>query len=120
MSYLNNKRKAIFINTAPTLADQGGARDTDINVIVKRFARTGLAPAPATSPLYGDWTKLPADLRGMLEMARGTEAQRRKLPPELRDMPIEELFALTPEQLKEKLTPKKADKQPDTPAGDKT
>lgn len=118
MSYRENKAKAIYVNSEPTLTDQGAARDTDINVIVKRFARTGMAPAPATSPLYNDWTTMPVDLRGMIEMARGTAEQRRRLPKVLQEMSMEELFALTPEQLKEKLTPKPTDTPPEKKEGE--
>lgn len=112
--YYRNKEASRTYNTEPTLTDQAGARDTDINVIIGRFRRTGMVPVSQTQPMSGDFTALPQDLRGYIEAAKQKELIRRKLPKELQEMPIEELLALTPEQLRQKLTPP----EPKTPEGE--
>lgn len=120
MSYAINRLRARISNTEPTLTDQSQARDADINVIVGRYLTTGRVPAPTSQPLYGDFTETPEDLRGYIHRARTLDANRRKLPKELRDMPIAELMALTPDQLKAIITPaeKPADKPADKPHKD--
>jgi hypothetical protein len=89
----------------PTLTDQSQANDTNINVIVKRYGVHAQAPGGSTPPIYGDFTGLPTDLRGMIETARTINEQRERLPKALQDMPIEELLSLTNEQLTTILTP---------------
>lgn len=106
MFYEKNRLRARTNSTQPTMTDQSQARETDINVIVQRFTVTGRVPGPSTQPIAGvDFTKMPEDFRGFIHKARTLEENRRKLPKELRDMPIGELMALTPEQLTAKLTP---------------
>lgn len=104
-NWKKNKAKAVFTNTQPTLTDQAGARDTDINVIVAQFGIHGQVPQGASNPLYGDFTDLPNGLRESIEMARNMRAEQDKLPEQLRGLSIDELLALTPETLREKLTP---------------
>lgn len=104
--YEKNRLRARTRNTEPTLTDQAGARDTDINVIVKTFTRTGMVPSGQGKPLVGlDFTQLPQDLRGFIETANSLNQIKNRLPAELRSMDIAELMALTPEQLRNKLTP---------------
>lgn len=119
--YAKNKAAAVYKQVQKTLTDQGAARETDINVIVNRFTRTGMVPTGSRNPLYGDWTQFPPDLRGVIELARSGEQHRKNLPEALRNMTLEELSALTPEQLKEKLTPAPTDKPAEQPPkeGDK-
>lgn len=106
MSYYENRKRAQTVNTNPTMTDQAGARDTDINVIVKTFTRTGMVPAAQGKPLVGmDFTQLPQDLRGFIETANNLNQIKNRLPAELRAMDIAELMALTPEQITNKLTP---------------
>lgn len=105
MQYQINKAHSRTRNTKPSMADQAGAKDTDINVIVGRFLHTGTVPTSRRPPFSGDFTELPTDLRGFIEGAMRTKDIRRSLPAELRDMPVEEILALTPEQLTSKLTP---------------
>lgn len=106
MYYQLNKLKSRTRSTRPTLTDQSQARETDINVIVKRYGiGNGQAPGRAGEPMYGDFTQLPDDLRGFIETARTIEQHKRNLPKELRDMAVHDILALTPEQLTAKLTP---------------
>lgn len=103
--YKRNKERAIYHSTEPTMTDQAGARETDINVIVGRFGISNQIPTNGQPPMYGDFSHLPEDLRGFIETAQSYEERRAALPEQLRNMPIEELLALTPEELTNKLTP---------------
>lgn len=118
MQYQINKEAAKTRSTQETLTDQSAAKSTDINVIVKQFRIAGTAPGPAVEPMYGDFSELPGDLREMIETSRTIKERRRQLPPELREMPIEELLTLTPEQVSEKLK-KPEPPAPPTPPADK-
>lgn len=117
-NWAKNKAAAVYIEKGKSLTDQGAARETDINVIVNRFTRTGMVPTTRRDPMYGDWTHFPPDLRGVIELARSGEEHRKNLPEALRGMSLEELANLTPEQLKEKLTPAPTDKPAETPPKD--
>jgi len=55
--------------------------------------------------MNGDFTNLPKDLREMIELARAMPDIRGALPDKLKDMPIQDLLALTPDKLTEILTP---------------
>lgn len=104
--YHENKMRARTRNTDPSMTDQSQARDTDINVIVGRFQVTGRVPSAPTPAMSGDFSEIPLDgLRGFIHRARKLAQHLRNLPECLRGMPPEELLALTPEQLKDKLTP---------------
>jgi len=105
MYYEKNKARARTTDNEPTLTDQAGARQTDINVIVGQFKISGRVPGSTTAPMSGDFSNLPTDLRGMIEESRSLQLKRSKLPPQLREMPIEELLMLTPEKLKTILQP---------------
>lgn len=104
-NWAKNKKLAVFTNTEPTMTDQASARDTDINVIVTQFGIHGQAPGGADQPIYGDFTEFPTDLRETIEMGKRLAYHKGKLPDALKDMPIDELLALTPETLRAKLTP---------------
>lgn len=105
MSYRENKQRAIYRNTEPTLTDQSQANDTDINVIVKKYGALGTVPVPPGEAMYGDFTKIPTDLRAMIEESRMLDNYRAKLPPQLKDMSVDELMELTPQKLTTILTP---------------
>lgn len=105
MSYRENKERAKTRNDQPTMTEQSQARDTDINVIVGKFIKTGVAPGAAQEPQYGDFSNLPSDLRGFIEVAESLAEKRAALPAKLKNMPMDELLALTPEQLTNILTP---------------
>lgn len=114
--YHENARRAEYSNTDPTETDQSQGHETDINVIVGKYGignvATGNDPAGAK---YYDWTQFPTDLQGMIEMARTVELHRGRLPAELKEMPMDQILALTPEQLSNILT-KPAKTQDTTPA----
>lgn len=105
MGYYENKARAQTKNTEPTLTDQAGARDTDINVIVGRFRRTGMVPASQQQPMAGDFTALPQDLRGYIEAAKQRDLLHARLPDELKSMKLADLMALTDEEIVAKLKP---------------
>lgn len=104
--YYENRKRAQTVNTDPTMTDQAGAHDTDINVIVKTFRRTGMVPGAQQPPMVGmDFTQLPTDLRGFIETANTLNQLRNKLPEQFRGMDLAELMALTPADIQTKLQP---------------
>lgn len=104
MYYERNKAKSRTTTTKPTLTDQSQAKETDRNVIVNRFMKTGQVP-PGRTGFYADMSHLPTDLKGFLDRARSIPNLKAKLPKALESLTLNELLALTPEQLREKLTP---------------
>ncbi|QXP08238.1 MAG: internal scaffolding protein [Arizlama microvirus] len=113
MNHEERRAKGRIIDNTPTMTDQSQAKDTDLNVIMKKYAVTGRVPGAPGQPIYGDFTNLPTDLRGMIEEARSIKERRKSLPPQLRDKPMEELLALTPEQLTTILTPPEQPAKPE-------
>lgn len=109
-TYAINKLRSRTKNTRPSLTDQSAANDTDRNVIVKRFMVHGQVPTGTRPPIFADFTQLPRSLQGLLQQAQSVPRLQEKLPPELRDLTLTALLALTPEQLRDKL------KKPDPPA----
>lgn len=112
-NYKANKAKAIHFNNEPTMTDQSQAEQTDINIIVTQFIRTGQAPSGAAQPIYGDFSELPEDLRGFIEMGRSMNGLIQQLPAELQGIPVHELVRMTNEQITAILNP------PDTQSDDK-
>lgn len=104
--YLTNKRRAIFINTEPTETDQSQADQTDINIILNQFLRTGNAPGQQ-QPIYGDFTEFPTDLREMFDLARSVKTKIEQLPDALARIPLNELVHMTNEQIND-ILPKPA------------
>lgn len=115
MHYQTNRLRARTINNDPSLTDQSQAQETDINVIVGRYGVTGRVPGAPGQPMSGDFTELPTNLRDMIEMSRSMKAKRAELPKQLAELPIEELLALTPEAIQQKLTPPPAPTPPEPP-----
>lgn len=105
MYYAQNKASSRTTNNGPTLTDQSQAHETDINVIVSKFGISGRAPGPARPPLHGDFSELPNDLRGFLDTAKTTKELQKRLPQQLQGKSIEEVLALTPDELQTILTP---------------
>lgn len=103
--YTTNKARAIYVDNTPTMTDQAGANETNINVIIGRYGITGQIPGAQQEPMYGDFSHLPDNLRDFIETARTFEERRAELPEVLRNMDPEELMALTPDELTRKLTP---------------
>lgn len=110
MSYAVNKLKSKTVNKLPSLTDQSAAKDTDRNVIVKKFMIHGQVPSGTKPSIFADFTKLPTDLKGFLRQAQSVGKLRKDLPPEFRDLTMEALMTLTPQQIAEKL------KKPEPPA----
>lgn len=116
-NYHKNKAAARTRNTDPTLTDQSQAADTDINVIVRRHQAGGFTQPGRREPIYADFAALPRGLREMIEHARTLPRIREQLPEGLRDLPVETLVNLTPNDVTRILTPP-ADPQPDPPNGE--
>jgi len=106
-NYRRNKERAITRDSTPTMTDQAGARDTDINIIVGQFLTTGRVPGSAKEPIYEDFSQLPKDLRGFIEMGRALDTHRKELPEQLRGIPVERLVGLTRNEINAILAPKK-------------
>ena len=100
------------VNNEPTMTDQSQKSQTDINVIVTQFLRTGQTPVGKPG-MYADFSQLPEDLRGFIEMGRSIETLHSSLPPELQDLKAHELFAMTNEQIMARIVP------PNKPADEK-
>jgi len=113
MIYQLTRLRARTKNTQPTLTDQSGAKDTDINIIVKQFLGTGQAPGNAQTPMHADFTQYPEDLRRIHRSGTQTPEHIGKLPPELKGLTLDELTHLQTRELLAKLVPD-AKKPPDT------
>jgi len=103
--YKKRKLAAGYRSTEPSMTEQSMAQETDINVIISRFAISRTVPGSSRQPMSGDFSNLPTDLRGFIEAGKRLGQLRARLPEKLRNMSNEELFALTSEQLKTILTP---------------
>lgn len=103
--YKINRERAITRDTTPSLTDQGGAAETDINVIVRTFGVTGQAPGQAGQPMYLDWTEMPDNLRDYIETARSADELHKQLPEQLKKIPTNELLGLTATQIAEIMKP---------------
>lgn len=108
--YAFNKANSRTTNKRPTLTDQSAAKDTDRNVIVKKFMMHGQVPGGTKKPIFADFTHMPRSLQGFLAMAQSVPRLQERLPKELRDLTLNALLALTPEELQAKL------KKPEPPA----
>lgn len=105
MYYQRNKQRAKYRSAKPTMTDQSQAADTDVNIIMGKFGIGGNVTVMGKQPIYGDFSEIPNDLASMIRMARTTAELRKKLPPQLQQMPDEHLFRLTNEQITAILTP---------------
>lgn len=102
---LKDRRQAAkHINKLPTETDQSGAAQTDLNIIVNQFLKTGTSSSVGI-PRYADYTQIPTDLREAIEQARSVTRLRQELPLALQNMPVEELLALTPDAIAAILQP---------------
>ncbi|WNK13085.1 MAG: internal scaffolding protein [Microvirus sp.] len=113
-TYKARKEDAVYMDKSPTMTDQAGANETDINVIVQRHSISHQAPGAMTEPTYGDFMYLPTTLKEALDVARSSKRLQEQLPPQLQGISLEELLALTPEQLTSKLTPVEQPKPPES------
>lgn len=104
-AYFARKKKLRTVTTKPTMTDQSMAKDTDLNVIVGKFLKGQLPSGAAQEPMYADFTQYPPDLKGFIDTSRDLPRYRQQLPDPLRNMKVEDLMALTNEQLNAILTP---------------
>lgn len=114
--YQKHRLRAQFKNTEPTLTDQSQAATTDLNIIVKQFRATGQIPPMSQNGISGDFTQFPHDFRDMIEHSRQIAHLRGKLPEKIRELSLEEILALKPEDITRILAP---EKPADPPAGNK-
>lgn len=67
------------------ITQQSEKADADINVIVERASRGAIAPVGrGSTPMYGDFTEVPTDLREVLVIARRAEDLFMTLDPFVR------------------------------------
>jgi hypothetical protein len=99
-------RKALFATTTctPTATDQAGAAEADINRIVKSMGIHGQTPTNGKTPMYGDFTHFPDDLRTAIATAQSLHKHMQMLPEELRNISPEDLYNLTPNEILARLT----------------
>lgn len=105
MYYQENRKRAQTKTTKPTLTDQSQADETNINKIIARYRITGRAPGKTQEPMYGDFVGFPKDLREMIETSRRIPGLQTTLPPQLRDMTVEQLLTLNDQEITRILTP---------------
>ena len=105
MNHEERRAKGRTYNDGKSLTDQSQADDTNINVILRKYGVTGVARGVAGQPQYLDHSQFPRDLREAIDFTRKAQALRETLPEQLRGKPLEELSALTMEQLNNILVP---------------
>lgn len=121
MGYYENKQRAKFRNTEPTMTDQSQAAATDVNQIIKQFKRSQIAPEQKNPGYYADLVEVPQDLRSVIEMSRSVHGIRKRLPETLREKPIEELLMMTEADIRaivQPPTPTPAPQPATPPAGE--
>lgn len=58
--------------------------ECDINLILKKYASTGVAPTNSKSPMYGDFSNVPSDLLEAATMVQEAQESFRQLPSAVR------------------------------------
>lgn len=76
-----------------TLTSTSEADNSDINIIVERFKRTGILPEAKRQAQYGDCTHLQKDLTTLVEEARHTERVANEFAANWKPKPEEPLTA---------------------------
>lgn len=71
------------INDEESLTQQDDAKDTDINVIVKRFTKSGQLPQLVMDALSGDFTDMP-DYRACMERIKAANDAFATIPADIR------------------------------------
>lgn len=106
-TYRERANRLATVDNTPTMTDQAGSEDTDINVIVKRYGVYGTMPQGTKQARFGeDYSQLPDDLAGFIYTARSVERLRGELPFELANLTMEELVTYDTQQLAELLKAK--------------
>jgi len=116
MNHEERRAKGRTKNDGKSLTDQSQANDTDINVIVKKYGVNAATRGTNAEPEYIDHTQRPKDLREAFEMAHRAQELKNDLPASLRNKTMEELTALTADQLNAILNPPAT--PPATPPGE--
>lgn len=70
-------------NKEPSLTQQSDANDTDINVIVERYTKTGMLPQLQLEKLYGDFTAV-GNYRDAMELLKAAREEFEEIPAEIR------------------------------------
>lgn len=92
-------------NTEESMTQQDDAKDCDINLIMKRYTKTGQLPNILGTPLGGDFTNT-ADYREMVEQIQQANELFQEIPAEIRGRFLNDPakfieFASNPENLDE-------------------
>lgn len=72
------------INHEKSMTQQSDANDSDINVIMEKYAVTGQLPKVIQEGLYGDFTEV-GDYRGAVERIRAADEAFMLVPAEIRE-----------------------------------
>nr|AVQ10275.1 minor capsid protein [Gokushovirinae environmental samples] len=79
------RRDVQEVNDEPSMTRQEMSDDCDINVIMKRYERTGMLPFNATQPpAYLDLTMTPPDLMTAMNLMNNAESAFMSLPANVR------------------------------------
>lgn len=69
----------------PSLTRQDMAEECDINNIMSKYEATGILPSvDGRTPYYADFTSMPTDLRGAMELMKDAEDAFMTLPAKVR------------------------------------
>jgi len=68
----------------PSLTKQDQAKGCDINVIMERYKKTGMAPVSARTPIYGDYSAF-TDFRGVMDSVVQGRQWFEALPQDVRN-----------------------------------
>lgn len=74
----------IRVSSRPSRTNRDFASDSDINVIVSRFLKTGLLPTVSSVPQFADLTAIPRGTDALLAIRRA-QASFERLPLSIRD-----------------------------------
>lgn len=95
-SYSNRPPRRKFINDEPSMTIQSAADETDINVMIARYQKTGSfhgsTNMPSVRPEFGDFVDVP-EYQNAMNILIQAQDQFAALPAEIRDR-----FANSPEK----------------------
>ena len=94
-SYSNRPPRRLFMNDEPSMTIQSAADETDINVMIARYQKTGSfhgsTNMPTVRPDFGDFVAVP-DYQNAMNILIQAQDQFAALPAQIRDR-----FANSPE-----------------------
>jgi len=87
--YKTSGAKSVFFTVGPSLTRQEFADECDINAIMRRYEQAGagvngMPRNPNLEPMYVDFTTLPTDLLGYMDMMNDAEKSFMTLPATVR------------------------------------